>query len=313
MLKFNVHLVESESTTEFMNTSSSTNNSSQSTDSLLDNSIGILNSLTQSLITSNLVGPPPKTPTTPGGSVSSSSQSPQSFKIIKNLLELETNLNRLRKNYLQQQLPNLKLSTPINQTAADIRSSTISQPSLSPNSQQHTQGPSSRLLINRPLRYCQTVENPELISTSSIISTASSNGDLSEDEQINYYDDNMDIVKSNSSNDDDAFQVPEEAVTVTLMTNKSSSVTNPTHSVLRNSSTSSDQTIIMSNEKKASPHHNHHHHHHQQHFFPTQMDLVNDLSDDEVKEYNVFKEGDESDVELDDEDQVIEAIGSTNA
>ena len=41
-----------------------------------------------------------------------------------------------------------------------------------------------------------------------------------------------------------------------------------------------------------------------------------DLSDDEVKEYNVFKEGDESDAEVDedeDDDQIIQVIGSTNA
>ncbi|CAF0826229.1 unnamed protein product [Brachionus calyciflorus] len=94
------------------------------------------------------------------------------IKIVKNLLKLETNLRLLRLCLNEQQnklkkeaekcLPNLKLSLD------EPKNLKITSP-------------------NRPLRGQTLSVDSELVS-SSVISSSSTNADLSEDEQINYYD-----------------------------------------------------------------------------------------------------------------------------
>ena len=290
MLKFNRNVdMENEHDNEALNTS----------ESILDNSIHILNLLTNNMISDQI----PNTPTTPV----TPSLNTFNTKMVKNLFKLESNLNKLRQNLQIEttnisNLPNLTITASVdtssqkNESIANITTTPLLT-AASSNSVVNTR-------LNRPLRSCQIVEstynNPELISTSSIISTASSNGDLSEDEQINYYDDtntnsnfNLSANNNNSTTSEFVNTFSAEPVLVNTM---------------RSQSNSSDQTVVNNKQFGSSPP-----------LMPPpviELNILNDLSDDEVKEYNVFKDAmDEEDEDDDDEeeDEVINGNDSSTA
>ena len=293
----------------------------QSNEIILDTYVSLLNATTQSLINSDSMT-----------SMSPSRQHRQlktESKLVKNLLDLEHTLATLRQQVQQQselnQLPNLKFtsssSNAINTTTTSTSSGSNKLDHLSTSPQSHHHHPHVQTRANRPsLRTCQIVEsNTEVISTSSIISTASSNGDLSEDEQINYYDDAS--TNQHSSNPDEfneeGFGQTEEALTLTLVStnnNNKNSVVNALPNNIRSLSTGSDQTVIVkaNNNKLAAG------------LIEKKMESIlvntnnlivdtgNDSSDDEVKEYNVFKdqldeegEEEEEDANEDEEEGII--------
>lgn len=157
-------------------------------------------------------------------------------KLIKDLHKLEVFLGRLRSSLLEQsnqrliqtrreaaeQLPSLKLPLTPHNSDSGVNMMNQNQSMNRSNSSSNVRGRSKA----QPGHYIDAYNNSELVS-SSIISS-STNADLSEDEQINYYDENVNFNLNANGNDDCILPLNE-----TNLDNSNRSL-----------STSSDQTLI---------------------------------------------------------------------